>query len=43
MYISNPDLVERVKAGVELNHKWDIDTFYSKGPKGYIDYPKYNE
>lgn len=40
-YIANPDLVARMKAGVELND-WDPDTFYSEGPKGYIDYPAFS-
>lgn len=37
-YISNPDLVERIRAGAE----WatgDMRTWYSPGPAGYIDYP----
>jgi N-ethylmaleimide reductase len=37
-YVSNPDLVERVKAGVALV-KPDGGTFYSHDAKGYIDYP----
>jgi len=37
-YISNPDLVERVKAGVALVEP-DARTFYSPGPRGYTDYP----
>ncbi len=37
-YVSNPDLVERVKAGVALVEP-DAATFYSQGPEGYIDYP----
>jgi N-ethylmaleimide reductase len=37
-FISNPDLVERVKAGVALVEP-DAATFYSPGPKGYVDYP----
>ena len=37
-FISNPDLVERVKAGVALEEP-DAATFYSPGPKGYVDYP----
>ena len=36
-YISNPDLVERVKAGVALVEP-DARTFYSPGPRGYTDY-----
>ena len=37
-YISNPDLVERVKASVPLVEP-DARTFYSPGAKGYTDYP----
>lgn len=37
-YISNPDLVDRVKAGVALVEP-DNRTLYSPGPKGYTDYP----
>ena len=37
-FISNPDLVERFASGVPLA-KADSATFYSPGPKGYIDYP----
>jgi N-ethylmaleimide reductase len=37
-FISNPDLVERLKLGAPLN-KWDNATFYGGGAKGYTDYP----
>jgi len=37
-FISNPDLVERVRAGVALVEP-DPKTFYSPGPRGYTDYP----
>ena len=37
-FISNPDLVERLKAGAPLND-WDKNTFYGGGAKGYTDYP----
>src|SRR6476646_3999498 len=36
-FISNPDLVERLKRGAELN-AWDKNTFYGGGAKGYTDY-----
>lgn len=36
-FISNPDLVERVRRGVALTEP-DAKTFYSPGPKGYTDY-----
>ena len=37
-FISNPDLVERLKKGAPLN-EWDKATFYGGGVKGYTDYP----
>ncbi len=37
-YVSNPDLVERVRAGVALVEP-DGRTFYSPGSRGYSDYP----
>jgi N-ethylmaleimide reductase len=37
-FISNPDLVERMKNGYPLAEP-DKDTFYHGGAKGYIDYP----
>jgi N-ethylmaleimide reductase len=37
-FIANPDLVERFRSGAPLNPP-DVPTFYSTGPKGYIDYP----
>jgi NADPH2 dehydrogenase len=38
-FIPNPDLVFRVREGLELV-KYDRSTFYTpKDPKGYIDYP----
>jgi len=37
-YISNPDLVERLRANAPLN-PWDKTTFYGGGAKGYTDYP----
>ncbi len=39
LFISNPDLVERFENNLELA-KWDKDTFYTTGAKGYTDYPK---
>jgi 2,4-dienoyl-CoA reductase-like NADH-dependent reductase (Old Yellow Enzyme family) len=38
LFIANPDLVQRFATGAALN-KWDKETFYSGGPRGYIDYP----
>ena len=37
-FISNPDFVARVRAGVALVEP-DAQTFYSPGPRGYTDYP----
>lgn len=36
-YISNPDLVERIKQNAQLN-KYNRATFYGGGEKGYTDY-----
>lgn len=38
LFISNPDLVERLKRGADLNTP-DKATFYGGGAKGYTDYP----
>ena len=37
-YLANPDLVDRLVLGAELNEP-DVSTFYAAGPAGYIDYP----
>jgi 2,4-dienoyl-CoA reductase-like NADH-dependent reductase (Old Yellow Enzyme family) len=37
-FISNPDLVDRMRTGAALAPD-DMPTWYSQGPKGYIDYP----
>ncbi len=37
-YISNPDLVQRLRAGAPLT-PWEAATFYAPGPHGYTDYP----
>ena len=42
-FIANPDLVYRIREGLELN-KYDRDTFYNaESPRGYVDYPFYSE
>jgi N-ethylmaleimide reductase len=41
-FISNPDLVERLKGGAPLNAP-DKATFYGGGAKGYTDYPALGE
>lgn len=37
-FISNPDLVERLRIGADLADP-DMDTFYTPGKEGYTDYP----
>ncbi|WP_199118344.1 alkene reductase [Pedobacter sp. ASV28] len=39
LYISNPDLVERIEHNAPLA-KWNEDTFYHGSEEGYIDYPR---
>lgn len=41
LFLANPDLPERFRAGAALNAP-DRDTFYTTGPKGYIDYPSHS-
>mmetsp|Transcript_22289 Transcript_22289/g.19135 ORF Transcript_22289/g.19135 Transcript_22289/m.19135 type:complete len:235 (-) Transcript_22289:132-836(-) len=43
LFISNPDLVDRIKNEWPLNKQWDFTTFFQGGEKGYIDYPVYSE
>jgi N-ethylmaleimide reductase len=38
LFISNPDLVERLKLNAVLNEP-NPNTFYTPGPVGYTDYP----
>lgn len=38
LFLANPDLPERFRRGAALN-KPDSSTFYTPGPKGYLDYP----
>ncbi len=38
LFISNPDLVERLQLNAELNEP-NPRTFYTPGPVGYTDYP----
>jgi 2,4-dienoyl-CoA reductase-like NADH-dependent reductase (Old Yellow Enzyme family) len=42
LFISNPDLVARLRSGAPLSD-WDVATFYTQGPEGYIDYPRWQE
>ena len=41
-FIANPDLPDRLLNGYPLT-KYDRDTFYTNEPKGYTDYPFYND
>ena len=38
LFIANPDLVERLRRGAELNVP-NPETFYTRGSEGYVDYP----
>lgn len=38
LFLANPDLPERWRLGAELNEP-DPETFYTPGPRGYVDYP----
>ncbi|MCB1192013.1 MAG: alkene reductase [Leptospiraceae bacterium] len=38
-FIGNPDLVDRIRKGIEWNMNLDMNTFYTPGEKGYTDYP----
>lgn len=38
LYLANPDLPERIRAGADLN-KYNRATFYGGTEKGYTDYP----
>lgn len=43
LYISNPDLAERLINNQELNTHDEFSTYFSNfNPKGYIDYPFYD-
>lgn len=41
-FISNPDLVSRIRRGIALT-PGDAATFYSGGGAGYVDYPAFGE
>lgn len=42
LFISNPDLPERLRSGVALN-AYNRDTFYGGGAEGYVDYSFFNQ
>ena len=37
LFIANPDLSDRIAANAPINTP-DVDTFYTRGPEGYVDY-----
>jgi NADPH2 dehydrogenase len=37
-FVSNPDLVYRIKEGLDLN-PYERKTFYTSDMVGYVDYP----
>ncbi len=37
-FLSNPDLVERLRSHAPLSRD-HMETYYSQGAEGYIDYP----
>jgi 2,4-dienoyl-CoA reductase-like NADH-dependent reductase (Old Yellow Enzyme family) len=39
LFIANPDLPRRFARGGPLN-RWNTETFYSGGQRGYVDYPE---
>lgn len=39
IYLANPDLVARFRAGSSAFNKPDFGTFYTPGERGYTDYP----
>jgi N-ethylmaleimide reductase len=43
LYITNPDLAERLINKKQINKNFDENTFYIGGEKGYTDYPRYHE
>jgi 2,4-dienoyl-CoA reductase-like NADH-dependent reductase (Old Yellow Enzyme family) len=43
LYITNPDLAERIINKKEINNNKDMSTYYTGEEKGYTDYPTYHE
>ena len=39
LFLANPDLPRRFARGAALN-PWSTETFYTGGPRGYVDYPE---
>ncbi len=42
-FISNPDLIHRLRKNLPLNIKLDASTLYTPGEKGFTDYPVFSE
>ena len=42
-FVSNPDLVHRLRKNLPLNIKLDASTLYTPGEKGFTDYPVFSE
>lgn len=42
-FITNPDLVDRFHKNFPLNIRLEASTLYSAGPKGFTDYPVFEE
>jgi 2,4-dienoyl-CoA reductase-like NADH-dependent reductase (Old Yellow Enzyme family) len=42
LFIANPDLPRRFELGAALNVP-NVETFYTHGPEGYVDYPALSE
>ena len=42
-YISNPDVVERLAAGVPWSVIRERNFHYTSGPRGYVDYPTHDQ
>ena len=43
LFMSNPDLVERLRTNAPLNEIMGEETFYGGGAHGYTDYPTLEE
>ncbi len=43
LFITNPDLAQRLINNQELNTNLDLKKLYTGGEKGYIDYPTYEQ
>lgn len=43
LFITNPDLIERLRNGAPVAAPGDRETFYGDGAKNYVDFPSYAE